>query len=343
MTALRDISEETGYSVSTVSRALDNSPLISRNTRQIIRKVAIKMNYDFHNKQQLKHSCKMVGVIIPDISNYFFSCIVQGINAYYRGSDFVVVLFDTGGGEYEENVAIKKALSMEMSGLIVFSGRKELDYLKEIDAVKMPVVVIGSEDQGINVIDTDNKKGAYLATKHLLSLGHTHIGVVSGHLESKSRLARLEGYKEALVESGILYNPELVWEGSATKNFGYSCALEFLQKDAAPSAVITQNDMVALGVMAAAEELGVKIPDQLAVVGYDNTLLAAAVTPHLTSVMQPQVEMGHIAAEIIEELVSGKKTDKSKIVITPRLIIRESTIGADIYNNEQQKIIGGKE
>ena len=336
-----DISKETGYSVSTVSRALDNSPLISKNTKRIIRRAAVMMNYDFNKKQQPEHPYRLLGAVIPDISNYFFSSIVQGINAYFRGSEFVVVLFETGGGEYEEDAAIKKAVAMQMSGLIVFSSHKELDYLKEVDAVKMPVVVIGSEDQGINVIDTDNKKGAYLATKHLLSLGHLRIGVISGHLESKSRLARLEGYKEALIENGIPYNPELLWEGNATKNFGYSCALEFLQKDGAPSAVITQNDLVAFGVMTAAEELKVKIPQQLAVVGYDNTLLASAVTPHLTSVMQPQTEMGQIAAEIIEQLVSGKKKDKSKIVIAPRLIIRESTIGVDVYNNEQQKTIGG--
>lgn len=342
MTVLMDISRETGYSVSTVSRALDNSPLISKDTKQKIHKVAVRMNYDFNKKQQPAYSCRLVGVVIPDISNYFFSCIVQGINAYFRGSEFAVVLFETGANEYEEDVAIKKAVKMQMSGLIVFSSHKELDYLKEVDAEKMPVVVIGSEDQGINVIDTDNKRGAYLATRHLLSLGHSRIGVISGRLESKSRLARLEGYKEALIESGIPYNHELLWEGSATKNFGYSCALEFLQQDGAPSAVITQNDLVAFGVMVAAEELGVKIPQQLAVVGYDNTLLASAVTPHLTSVIQPQVEMGQIAAEIIEQLVSGKKTDKSKIVIAPRLIIRESTIGAEVYNNEQQILLEAK-
>ena len=334
MIVLRDISEKTGYSVSTVSRALEDSPLISRNTKQIIHRAAVEMNYSFGKKQQPAHPYKMVGVIIPDITNYFFSCIVQGINAYYQRSSFIVVIFETGGGDYEEDTAIKKAVDMQMSGLIVFSSHKELDYLKEVNETKMPIVVIGSEDKGINLIDTDNKRGAYLATKHLLSLGHSRIGVASGRLENKSRIARLEGYKEALIESGIQYDPELLWEGSATKNFGYSCALEFLRGGAPPSAVITQNDLVALGVMTAAKELGVKVPEQLAVVGYDNTLLATTVTPQLTSVMQPQAEMGHIAAEIIERLASGEKTDKLKVVIAPKLIIRESTVGANVYNND---------
>ena len=333
MSALKDIAEKTGFSISTVSRALDDNQRISRQTKLAIRRAAVEMNYDFNKRKQLAYSYRLIGVIIPDISNYFFASIVQGINSYFRKSEFVTSLFETGGGEYEEDVAINKAFELRMSGLIVFSGKKDLGYLKEIDSTKIPVVVIGSEDYGINVIDTDNKKGAYLATKHLLSLGHTRIGVVSGRLESKSRLARLEGYKKALVENEIRYDPALVWEGSASKDFGYDCALAFLNGDEPPSAVITQNDLVALGVISSAKELGVQIPQQLAVVGYDNTLLATTTTPPLTSVMQPQSEMGEIAADLIEQLVTGKKTDKSKVVIAPKLIIRESTVGADIYNN----------
>ena len=332
MAVLKDISEKTGFSISTISRALDDSPLISEETKSRIRRAAIDMNYDF-GKKQSTHQYKMIGVIIPDISNYFFSSIIQGINTYFQRSEFVVVLFETRGCDYEEDIAIKKAISMQMSGLIVFSSHKEMDYLKEVDSTKLPIVVIGSEEKGINVIDTDNKKGAYLATRHLLSLGHSRIGIVSGHLESKSRLARLEGYKEALIEREIPFDSQLLWEGSATKSFGYNCALEFLRSDTPPTAVITQNDLVALGVISAAKELKVQIPEQLSVVGYDNTLLATTISPTLTSVMQPQAEMGHIAAEMIEQLVNEKKTDKSKVVIAPKLIIRESTVGAKVYTN----------
>jgi DNA-binding LacI/PurR family transcriptional regulator len=323
---LKDISQRTGYSVSTVSRALDDSELISNKTKIIIQKVAREMGYNVKKRVDQNTKNRLVGIVVPDISNYFFSCIVQGVNTYFQKTDFGVIIFETGGGVYEEKVVLKKALRMDIEGLIIFPSGREVEHIRALDERELPIVIIGSEIKGFNVVDTDNKKGAYLVTNHLISLGHSRIGLISGRLENNSRIARLEGYKQALMEHNIPFDKKLVWEGSATKEFGYECTLGFLKANDRPTGIVSQNDLVALGAMTAAEESGLRVPQDLAIAGYDDTLLAKVVRPALTSVVQPKMEMGDIASKIIEDIITGKQNEKTKIIIAPRLIIRDSTM-----------------
>jgi DNA-binding LacI/PurR family transcriptional regulator len=189
----------------------------------------------------------------------------------------------------------------------------------------------------IDSIAIDNVLGARLATEHLLALGHRRIGFLSGPIRTVSRMDRLEGYRSALAEAGIKVDPQLIWEGTAGSTYGdiegselgRKGAREILALEQRPTALIAINDMYALGAYAGARDVGLRVPDTVSVVGFDDIMLAEVVEPPLTTIRQPLQEMMRVAVErLIERLEKTAAPGTVHLTLTPTLIVRSSTAPA---------------
>lgn len=331
MANLKEIAQRAGVSVATVSRALNDNPLIKHETKQLIYKIARELDYELpiFPRSLVDGKSKLIGLVVPDISNPFFSDIAKGAENKLKKDGYSLVLCNSDGELYEEKLCIKQLRRHNVDGLIFFPSTSDDKHLQQLVEQGVPVVLVGSDIQGFNVVKSDDEKGAYKATQHLIGLGHKRIAFISGRIEVSGRIERYNGYKKALLDSSIRFDEDLVIQGSVKRQHGYQATHDLFKLKDPPTAILTQNDIIAIGAMLALEELGKKVPKDIALVGYDDTILAGITRPMLTSVAQPKYEMGHLAAEqlikIIEESHDAKD-EKTKIILQPNLVIRESTI-----------------
>lgn len=331
MASLKDIAKAAGVSSATVSRALNDSPLIKDETKQNVRRIAREMNYELpiSPRSLVDGKSWLVGLIVPDMSNLFFSEIAKGIERRLRQDGYSLILYNTDGELYQEKAGIKNMRKYNVDGVICFPSTAEDQHLRSLMDQGIPVVLLDSKLPGFTVVRSDNEKGAYYAVQHLIRLGHRRIAFLSGRMEVSGRLDRYQGYRKALLDNSIAVDESLLIQGSVKRQHGYDSTKKLMQLSQPPTAIMTQNDVIALGALTALDELGYKVPEDIALVGYDDTVFASVTRPTLTSVAQPKYEMGYLAAEHLLRLIDHDQDSwekPTKVVLQPNLVIRDSTI-----------------
>ncbi|HOK87712.1 MAG TPA: LacI family DNA-binding transcriptional regulator [Fervidobacterium sp.] len=326
MVKLRDIAEETGYSISTVSKALSGKGRMSEETRNTILSVAKQLGYtpDFYAKSMAsKTKILVIGLIVPDITNPFFAYLTRGVERAC-GETCLLVLMDSFRSLHREEQLIRTARFYGVNGVIVGNSRVNDELIEEISKY-VPVVVFDKECKCDNVVSivVDNYYGAYLATKHLVENGCKNIVHFGGTQELYVSIQRAQGYEAAIKESNL--KPHIVRIGY-TFDDGYKAAKRLLSEGKHFDGAFCMNDLVALGVMKAIKEEGLKVPEDVAVVGFDDDKQLCEVTvPSLSSVRQPVEMMGETAGKAIIELINGHSNAK-KIIFSPSLIVRDSSL-----------------
>ena len=345
--SIKDIAKAAGVSHSTVSRALSDSPLVSMETKERIQLLAQEMGYspDAQARSLVMGRTQTLGVVVTTIIDPFIAEIVQSIENTAHNCGYSVILASSHADREREIAAVKMLHSKRVDGVIVTSSRVGALYQDHLDSLAVPVVLLNnhSEQRGPYTfsISVDNRRGGYIAATHLAELGHQRIAYVRGAADHSDDLARLAGYQQALSDAGVSADPSLVIPSTGRVEGG-ACALPaLLQLPHRPTAVFCYNDMTAVGLMRAAREMNVSIPQDLAVVGFDNIPLASYVEPALTTVAQPKGEMGQRAAEMVLELVlqGGQGGGVvSNVVVQGELIVRESS-GASVSPREPRATI----
>ncbi len=267
---------------------------------------------------------RILGVMLSDLRNPFFSDVVSGIQAR-AGELGYRVLFNTGDREpILEESAIENLLELRVDGLILASPRVGDDVIAKAGR-SVPVVVLNrhTSDDSSDSVTNDNTAGTYLAIEHFVSLGHRSIAFIKGGAGAGAK-ARCEGYLRAMHDFDLGEFIVTV-EGRHTENGGYRGAQELLKMKPLPTAIFASNDLCAIGAMNALEEAGLSIPGDVSLVGYDNTSLAALRHVALTTIDQPGNEMGRSAIERLAERIDGKRTTPSHDVVTPNLVVRSTT------------------
>ena len=212
-------------------------------------------------------------------------------------------------------------------GLLIVLPREPEAYLESLRQRDFPHVLIdqlGTDEADLSVIAA-NQEGGYEATKHLINLGHRRIGIITGWMDMISARQRLEGYKAALAEHGIPYDPSLVYVGDFSQPGGFSGASYFLEMTTRPTAVFASNDILAMGVFDAAHTYGLNVPGDLSVIGFDDIPLAAVSSPKLTTIRQPLQEMGRAATRLLLDLINAPEKRRGSIILPIELLLREST------------------
>ena len=332
---LAEIALVANVSVSTVSRALSNKnyPLKEEN-RERIRRLAEEMGYkpNLVARSLQSNRTHLVGVIVDRMQSPFAAATVQGIQDGLRNAGYSISIAYSNRDTDLAVEAINSFYSHQVDGMIILNSWLHT-YNDPILALQdRPFVfvnrVFGSCAQ--NCVGPGDRFGAQLATQHLVNLGHKRIAYINGMEEWVEAQERLSGYKEVLLKHGLPVDKALIRHGDWGEESGYRAGRDLLSLDQPPTAIFAANDIMALGVIYAAQEAGVKIPEDLALVGYDDRDFAAWIKPALTTVRMPSYEMGRAAARLLMEQFSGEELEDATQV-PGELIIRESC-GAKMVN-----------
>ena len=325
---IREISEAAGVSVATVSRALNNSDHpINPETKQRILDLAQQLGYyPNHVARSLRTDrSPIIGIICDDITSVFTTAIVRGIQDRLKADDYFCIVINTDWDPASEQRAIRDLAGHSIEGIIFAetthqSANVELNIEDKKHVFVHRLFPIGYP----NSVIPDEMYGSRLAVSHLIRLGHRRIGHIAGSKEYFSAEERLQGYRQELAAAGIPYDPTLVEPGGFDVEPGYAAAQKLLDLPEPPTAIFAANDLIALGTIYAAQDKGLRVPEDLAIVGYDDKEIASLSRPKLTTVTLPCFEMGQASAEHLLALIRNEETPNEEIKIKGKLIIRES-------------------
>lgn len=327
MSTILDVALKARVSIATVSRVVNNSShKVNPTTRKNVLKVIRELDYrpNALAKGLLMKKTMTIGIIIPDISNPYYAEIVRGIQDTADQFGYAIILLNT---DRNQDRIIKHIyfLREKSADGIIFSGgtihgEKVLSSLKEL---RERVVVIGRHRVDFPAVVIDNIGGAARATQHLIGLNHKRIGFIGGPDKSTSSRDRLSGYKNTLIQNGCPIDKNLIKKGDLTPRSGYLLAKELVQKERL-TAIFAANDQMAFGAIRAAKELGLRVPIDLSVMGFDNIPFSSYFDPSLTTVEIPMYPIGTAAMEMLVNLISEKNAEKLRWFDT-KLLIRDST------------------
>jgi len=325
---IRDVSKKSGYSVATVSRVINDSDLVTEDTKKKVGQVIKELGFVPNNTARGLSTRKSntIGMIVPNISNPFFGELIKGAEEAAGEKGFNIIILNSS---YNNKKTIKDIMilkSRNVDGIIMSSADFDESIYNTLIDNNIPFVLTGpvSSKHKTNYVSVDNLEGAKKATDHLVKLGHKKIGYMSGDYASYLNKLRLQGYKEILKDNNIKIDEELIFKESVEKNINKYMKMETKDK---PTAIFTFNDYMALEYMEKLEEKGIKIPEDVAVVGFDNIKMASYYSIGLTTVDNRQEEFGEKSFELLLDIIKGKTDETHQIITKPKLIIRK-TCGA---------------
>ncbi len=329
---IRDIALKLDISISTVSRALRNSPEIKLETRKKVLRTAEEMNYSPNVvAQSLRvNKTKTLGIVVPELASHFFAANISGIQdtAYKRG--YNVMICQSNENYEQEKSDIRTLISSRVDGLLISLSRetKQYEHLINLHEKEIPFVLFDRIYEGLPVstVTVNDTQGAYHATKHLIDQGCKRIAFMSGPEGLYICKKRLDGYEKALREMGMNVDPRLVVHSDLTERSNRSLTEDLMHLEEPPDAIFALNDPVAIDVMKALKEKGIRIPEEMALVGFTNMPFSDALDPSLTTVDQPAYEMGRLAANnLLDQLIDPEGFQHRSIVLETELIVRKSS------------------
>ena len=325
---IKDVAALAGVSAATVSRALDNRPEISAETKKRVRSACAQLGYvpNAAARGLAGHATHTIGLVLPDISNPYFSDMATAIEETAAAHGYRVFLSNSLRKKDRELRAIENLVARQVDGILVNPVSPESQLCHREILRGLPCVYLGANhDESLNYVMTDNEAGAYAAARYLILLGHRDILFLGGRTTSRTRTQRIRGFRRALAEAGLegreLPAPPDV---SLMRQWSYETALELL-KGPLPDAIFAYSDMTALKILEAAEQRGVRIPEDLSVVGYDNIAFGALPRIDLTTVSQHKYRQGQLAVERLLEQINGSDQHTADI-LEPELVIRSTCI-----------------
>lgn len=327
MVRISDVAKMANVSTATVSRVLSNSGNVKKETAEKVLEAIKKLNYqpNLLARQLRRLETKTVLVVVPDITNTFFSKILRGIEQVAIENDYEVLLGDTGNSLEREKGYLDILRQKKADGMILLTARLESHLLEEISR-EFPVVLACEylEGSDIPTVSIDNISSARKATEYLISLGHKRIGFLSGPMDVILSRDRLKGFKQGMMQHDIAIEPNLIQEGDFSFESGFNLMTKLLALTEPPTAVFASSDEMAIGAIKAIKAKGLKVPDDISIVGFDDIKFASIFEPALTTVSQPMFEIGQKAMELLIKLIQKDKLEKSQYILEDQLVIRET-------------------
>jgi LacI family transcriptional regulator len=320
---LADIARIAGVSKMTVSKVLNNQPGVSRETYRHVLEIAQRLNYTPHAAARKLAGGKtnIIGVVVPALDSTFMSEVVRGAGEALEGAGKDLLLFtDHRNGQEGRLYFLARGL---VDGLLVALPRS----LEPYEHGPLPVVVVEplSTASPLPTVSAENYLSSRKVVEHLLKLGHRRIGMIEGNPALRSSQLRLQGYQDALNAAGILPDPTLIRPGDFSQRRGFAAAGELLDLPEPPTAIFAANDVSAFGAYDAIKHRGLRIPEDLSVVGFDDIFQAAQVFPPLTTVRQPALEMGTAGTRLLLSMIQGLEPAVRQLELPTELVVRAST------------------
>ncbi len=330
MATLKDVAQKADVSVSTVSRVFNKPEKVHPDTRKEVREAVDTLGYQpsrVARRLRLKNGkASLIGLVIPDIQNPFFADITRGVEDVAQSNDYALIISNSDEDLAKQKLAVDTLQTEEVDGVIVPPVGKDDPEIQRLLDSDIAVVCVDRrlETARVDTILSDNRQGAYDAVTHLIELGHERIGFIGGIPHISTSTARRRGYEQALRDHGLTVDPRLVKEGDSRRERGRYLTKKLLSLDRPPTALFTGNNLTTLGALSALNSQGIQVPDEMALVGYDDVPWARALQPPPTVVDQPAYEMGRRAAELLLTRLSDSDRSPTVVTLQPELIIRRS-------------------
>jgi LacI family transcriptional regulator, galactose operon repressor len=327
MSTIGDVAKRAGVSTMTVSRVINNSGYISRETRERVEQAIAELGYvpNMLARSLRFKKTKTIALVLTDITNPFFTTVARGVEDTASEQGFSVIFCNTDESQDDETEYLNLLVQKQVDGVVLVPAHSASESIIFLREQNVPVVVLDRRIPGIEVdlVRCDSEAGGYQLTRHLLELRHRRIGILSGPLGVSTATDRLAGYRRAMQEAGLERSE---FFGSFKDNDGYRMAQEALALDPNPTALFATNNLVAIGCLRALREAGIRVPEDISVVTFDDLPPAMVFDPFLTVVSQPAYEMGQQATGLLLDRLAGKgESQPQEIILPTQFIIRQSS------------------
>ncbi len=332
MPTLKEVAKYAKVSITTVSRVMNEADKVNPETRERVQRAMRELDYQPNRVAQRlrtsKGQSKLLGLIIPDIQNQFYSSIVRGVEDVAYGKDYAVILCNSDENPNKERFYLDVLQSESVDGIILPPIHQYSKVVEGLIESGVPVVCVDRKlvREAVDTVVINNVRGGYLAVKHMIDFGHRRIAILTSSSQFSSFEERLAGYKNALQDHNIEPDENLIKEGDPrSTESAYLFTKELLKLHHPPTAIFATNNLMTLGALEAVHEEKLNVPDNISIVGFDDMPWARAISPPLTVIKQPGYEMGRRATELLFQRVEDPKREPVQIIMEPTLIIRKST------------------
>jgi LacI family transcriptional regulator len=332
---LKDVARKAGVSFGLAGRVLGNYGSFSEETRRKVIRAARLVRYTPNTiaRSLRTRLTRTVGVLIADITSYFWSSLARGLQDRAARDGFSLILCNSDEESTSEKAYLANLVERSVDGLVISPTIGNHAYLRRLAAERLPLVLVDRRIRGLAVpaVRVDNREGAYEAVRHLISLGHERIGILKGIDGVETSDERLAGYEQALAESRIRIRPALAKEGRFLKDQAFRATQELLAMRSGPTAIFACNEPMLTGCLLALKEAGVHIPHDVALIGFDDPVWAPCADPPLTTVSQPAYTMGMLAFDLLAAQIGAPASSRrpaEEVVLKPTLMIRKSCGGS---------------
>ncbi len=321
------IADEAGVSVPTVSKVLNGRPDVAPATRARVEEILERHRYKRRRGRNAATS-PLIDLVFHEFDSGWTMEIIQGVEVVAGSARVGVVLSELGGEHRPPQEWLDAVVARRPLGVIFVQSDLDTAQRRQLDRRSIPFVVVdtaGEPPTGVPTVGSANWNGGLLATRHLLELGHRRVAVITGPVDVLCSRARVDGYRTGLDEAGVAADPDLIRYGNFNVHGGYEHATELLSRPDRPTAIFAGSDLQALGVLRAARELGLRVPQDVSIVGYDDLPVAEWIEPALTTIHQPLREMASTATRMLLGLAEGRQPPNLRIDLATELVVREST------------------
>jgi LacI family transcriptional regulator len=323
-----DVAKEAGVSFGTVSRVINNDVHVKKETRERVLKTMQRLGF-VANRQARSLAggrSNSIGVLVPDLGTGYIGEIIRGIDAELSLTDLDLILYTTHRTASKESNYVTNLATGMVDGLLLVLPRSPADFIGNLTQRKFPFVLIDHQGAGRDcpAVGATNWQGGYNATEYLIKLGHTRIGFITGSMDLGCSVERLDGYRSALRTYHIPDRPDLIYEGYFFQLDGYAGASALLDLSDPPTAIFASNDVMAMGVMDAVRNRGLRVPEDISIVGFDDIPQASLIHPAITTINQPLEKMGRVATQMLLDLLGHPDRDANRIELPTQLVVRDS-------------------
>ncbi len=329
MTTIRDVAKRAGVSPTTVSHVINRTRKVDSGTAARVEAVIEELGYrpNILARSMRRGRTHTVGIVIPDIANPFFGDLARGLEDAMFEAGYSAIICNSDGDDAKEATYLDVLLSKKVDGVLLVAATQPSERLRHLVETGPPMVVVDREieDAAVSEVMVENHRGGYLAGEHLLDLGHRDVGVIAGPGGLGTSAKRLQGFLEALREADLQIGDERVLRGDFRAASGRAAMDTWIQRDACPSAVFAENDLMALGALSAAHAAGMDIPSDLSVVGFDGIAFGADITPPLTTVAQSIPDVAATAVKLLFDQLLDREALPRKVVLPVELLVRGSS------------------
>lgn len=331
MATIHDVAKRAGVAPITVSRVINHSGYFSQDTRERVERAVAELGYVPNRLARSLRSKRTntLALVLTDIANPFFTTVARGVEDVASDAGFTVIFCNTDESEIEEQKYLQVLLQQQVDGILLVPARSTSDSVAVIRKQNTPVVVLDRRvplQAGVDIVRCDSEGGAYQLTRLLLDLGHRQIAALSSSPYVSTSEDRIAGYRRAMAEAGLSPEAAQIFYGAFTQASGYEMAQRALAAWPRPTALLAANNLIAIGALKAVRDAGLRVPEDIAMVGFDDLPAGLVISPFFTVAAQPAYEMGQKATQLLLARLSGESPTACQEVVLPiDLIVRQSS------------------